>query len=76
MDSLPSIPDRRHLRVLHVVEALGGGVMVALRDYIDNCREDVEHIVLARLRGGTTLVISLAFEYCRWAAADFLGGLA
>lgn len=36
--------------VLHVVEAYGGGVMVAVNDYIANTSDSVEHIVIAAHR--------------------------
>jgi len=43
--------DRRPL-VLHIVEALGGGIMVALRDYIASTEAEVQHIILANHRKG------------------------
>lgn len=39
------------MRVLHVTEALGGGVQSAIVNYIDGLR-DVEHAVFARARSG------------------------
>ncbi|WP_180357989.1 glycosyltransferase [Streptomyces sp. NP160] len=38
--------------VLHVVEALGGGVMVALRDYIVNTQDAYDHVILGAHRDG------------------------
>jgi glycosyltransferase involved in cell wall biosynthesis len=39
------------MRVLHVVEALGGGVITALESYIC-ATPDVEHVVVGRMRAG------------------------
>ncbi|MBA3841507.1 MAG: glycosyltransferase [Actinobacteria bacterium] len=38
--------------VLHVVEALGGGVMVAVRDYMSSTNDDFDHVLLANTRQG------------------------
>ncbi|WP_432539076.1 glycosyltransferase, partial [Kineococcus esterisolvens] len=38
------------MKVLHIVEALGGGVTSALREYISATSRDVEHLVAGRPR--------------------------
>jgi len=38
------------MRVLHVVEAMGGGVVSAVREYVLSTAGDVEHVVLGRSR--------------------------
>jgi glycosyltransferase involved in cell wall biosynthesis len=48
----PPTIDSTGPQVLHIVEALGGGVMAALRDYIDNTRDGARHMVLASRRAG------------------------
>ena len=45
-------PAVRRPTVLHVVEALGGGVMVAVRDYVHTTGHLVHHVVLANHRPG------------------------
>lgn len=59
------------LRVLHVTEALGGGVQSAIANYIDQLPE-VEHAVYSRARGGqATYSWSSPVEHER-----YTGGLA
>jgi glycosyltransferase involved in cell wall biosynthesis len=52
---------RREFRILHVVEALGGGIAVALSDYIASSPE-FEHYVLGYRRPGAETGVDLSVD--------------
>jgi glycosyltransferase involved in cell wall biosynthesis len=50
------------VRVLHVVEAFGGGVASAIAEYVASTQDDVEHLGIARMRPGHDTGDATGFE--------------